>query len=64
MLACRRNVAGGNVRGSLGLPTPGTSLRVVDPQTLEPVEAGHQGLILARGPGIMQVCCRVCLERP
>ena len=55
MLACRRNLAGGNVRGSLGLPIPGTSLRVVDPQTLESVEAGCQGLVLARGPGVMQV---------
>jgi hypothetical protein len=55
VLACRQNVAGGNVRGSLGLPIPGTSLRVVDPQTLAPVEAGSQGLILARGPGVMQV---------
>jgi acyl-CoA synthetase (AMP-forming)/AMP-acid ligase II len=44
-----------NVRGSVGLPMPGTSLAVVDPDTLEPVPAGEAGLILARGPGVMQV---------
>lgn len=36
-----------------GLPTPGTTLRVVDPDTLRDVADGQQGLILARGPGVM-----------
>ena len=54
MLACRRNLSAGNVRGSVGLPIPGTSLRVVDPEALTPVHDGGQGLILARGPGVMQ----------
>ena len=57
MLACRRNLPAGNVRGSLGLPIPGTSLCVVDPETLAPTEDGRQGLVLARGPGVMQVRC-------
>lgn len=43
-----------NVRGSVGVPTPGTALRVVDPDTLADVEDGQQGLLLARGPGITQ----------
>ncbi|PRW33092.1 long-chain-fatty-acid-- ligase [Chlorella sorokiniana] len=51
VLACRRGVH--NVRGSVGLPTPGTQLRVVDPDTLRDVPDGQQGLILARGPGVM-----------
>ena len=38
---------------SAGLPTPGTQLRVVDPETLCDVPDGQQGLILARGPGVM-----------
>lgn len=42
-----------NIRGSVGLPTPGTELRVVDPESLEPLPAGGQGAVLARGPGIM-----------
>lgn len=36
-----------------GLPTPGTQLRVVDPESLQDVADGQQGLILARGPGVM-----------
>ena len=36
-----------------GLPTPGTEVRVVDPATLRDVPDGQQGLILARGPGVM-----------
>lgn len=35
-----------------GLPTPGTQLRVVDPETLHDVADGQQGLILARGPSV------------
>jgi len=59
VLACRRNLSAGNVRGSVGLPVPGTSLRVVDPEGLTPVEDGRQGLILARGPGVMQARYRI-----
>ncbi|KAG2429023.1 hypothetical protein HXX76_011265 [Chlamydomonas incerta] len=53
VLACRRAVEGQNIRGSVGVPTPGTQLRVVDPASLEPLPAGRQGLVLARGPGVM-----------
>eukprot|EP00798_Chlamydomonas_sp_ICE-L_P017421 gene17421-23723_t len=42
-----------NIRGSTGLPTPGTTLRVVDPETLVDLPDGIRGLILANGPGIM-----------
>lgn len=35
-----------------GLPIPGTQLRVVDPESLQDVPDGQQGLILARGPGV------------
>jgi long-chain acyl-CoA synthetase len=57
VLACRSTTApapGGNVRGSVGRPTPGTQLRVVDPVTYKDLPDGQQGLILARGPGVMQ----------
>eukprot|EP00198_Chlamydomonas_reinhardtii_P001953 XP_001691289.1 long-chain-fatty-acid CoA ligase [Chlamydomonas reinhardtii] len=53
VLACRRAVEGQNIRGSVGVPTPGTQLRVVDPESLAPLPAGRQGLVLARGPGVM-----------
>lgn len=54
VVACRRNVPGGNVRGSVGVPLPGTSVRVVDPETMQEVPDGRQGLLLVRGPGVMQ----------
>ncbi|KXZ51078.1 hypothetical protein GPECTOR_14g62 [Gonium pectorale] len=52
VLSCRRTHPGQNIRGSVGLPTPGTQLRVVDPDSLAPLPAGQQGLVLARGPGV------------
>ena len=61
MLACRLNEAGRNVRGSVGQPIPGTSLRFVHPETLADVADGEQGLILARGPGVMQASPKPCL---
>ncbi|KAG1659137.1 hypothetical protein FOA52_013806 [Chlamydomonas sp. UWO 241] len=57
VLACRTGVQaarGPNVRGAIGKEMPGTSLRVVDPETLTDVADGALGLILARGPGVMQ----------
>lgn len=54
VLACRRLAEGGNVRGTIGLPIPGTDIRIVDPETMRNVPDGRQGLLLARGPGVMQ----------
>lgn len=42
-----------NVRGSVGLPTPGTQVVVVDPTTHARLPDGQQGLLLAAGPGVM-----------
>ncbi|EFJ49638.1 hypothetical protein VOLCADRAFT_120723 [Volvox carteri f. nagariensis] len=54
VLACRRSdPPEQNIRGSVGVPTPGTQLRVVDPETLDPLPEGRQGLVLANGPGVM-----------
>lgn len=52
VLACRRTYC--NIRGTVGLPLPETQLRVVDPETRRPLEAGGVGLVLARGPGVME----------
>ena len=41
-----------NVRGTMGKPLPGLQVKVVDPETLEEVEAGEKGLLLAQGPTI------------
>ncbi len=43
-----------NLRGSSGKPYPGTEIKVVNPETRAPVSAGQRGLVLARGPQIMQ----------
>ena len=43
----------GAKRGRIGHPLPGVSIRIVDPETREPVPAGTPGLLLVRGPNIM-----------
>ena len=42
VLACRRDMPRENVRGTVGLPIPGTAVRVVHPDTLRPVPEGQQ----------------------
>jgi acyl-[acyl-carrier-protein]-phospholipid O-acyltransferase/long-chain-fatty-acid--[acyl-carrier-protein] ligase len=44
----------GAKRGMIGHPLPGLSVRIVDPETREPVPAGRPGLMLVRGPNVMQ----------
>src|ERR1700691_1533388 len=43
----------GAKRGRIGHPLPGVSVRIVDPDTREPVAAGTPGLLLVRGPNVM-----------
>jgi acyl-[acyl-carrier-protein]-phospholipid O-acyltransferase / long-chain-fatty-acid--[acyl-carrier-protein] ligase len=44
----------GAKRGHIGHPLPGISVRVVDPDTREPVAVGTPGLLLVRGPNVMK----------
>jgi acyl-[acyl-carrier-protein]-phospholipid O-acyltransferase / long-chain-fatty-acid--[acyl-carrier-protein] ligase len=44
----------GGKRGRIGHPLPGISVRIVDPETREPMPAGSAGLLLVRGPNVMQ----------
>ncbi|MCC7376770.1 MAG: AMP-binding protein [Verrucomicrobiales bacterium] len=44
----------GSKRGSIGHPLPGIAVRIVDPVTEEPVPPGQPGLLLVRGPNVMQ----------
>ena len=44
----------GGKRGRIGHPLPGISVRIVDPETGEPMPAGAPGLLLVRGPNVMQ----------
>ena len=43
----------GGKRGKIGHPVPGVCVRIVSPETLEPLPAGHAGLLLIRGPNVM-----------
>ncbi|MFK0089658.1 long-chain-fatty-acid--CoA ligase [Pseudomonas sp. NPDC090755] len=47
------NPLGNPKRGCLGIPTFGAEVRVVDPQTLQPVEPGEVGEIIAHAAQIM-----------
>jgi acyl-[acyl-carrier-protein]-phospholipid O-acyltransferase/long-chain-fatty-acid--[acyl-carrier-protein] ligase len=44
----------GAKRGSIGHPLPGIAVKIVDPDTLEPVGPNEPGLLLVRGPNIMR----------
>jgi acyl-[acyl-carrier-protein]-phospholipid O-acyltransferase/long-chain-fatty-acid--[acyl-carrier-protein] ligase len=44
----------GSKRGKVGHPLPGVAVRIVNPDTGEPVPLGQPGLLLVRGPNIMQ----------
>jgi acyl-[acyl-carrier-protein]-phospholipid O-acyltransferase/long-chain-fatty-acid--[acyl-carrier-protein] ligase len=44
----------GNKIGTVGLPLPGTTLKIVDPETLEDLPIGEAGLILIGGTQIMK----------
>ena len=44
----------GAKRGRIGHPLPGVSVRILDPETRAEVPAGTPGLLLVRGPNVMQ----------
>ena len=44
----------GNKPGTVGMPLPGTSFRVVDPVTLQALPSGEDGLILIGGVQVMK----------
>lgn len=44
----------GGKRGKIGHPLPGVGVRIVDPVTLDPLPVGQPGLMLVRGPNVMQ----------
>lgn len=43
-----------NLRGASGLPIANTEFRIVDVESRRPLPAGQRGLVLARGPQVMQ----------
>ena len=44
----------GNKLGTVGLPLPGTSFRIVDAETLEECPTGEKGIVLIGGPQVMK----------
>ncbi len=44
----------GTRHGTIGLPLPGISVRIMDPDTGEPLPEGQAGLLYVKGPNIMQ----------
>jgi len=44
----------GSRAGSIGRPLPGMSARIVNPETLSPLPAGEEGLLLLQGPNVMK----------
>jgi acyl-[acyl-carrier-protein]-phospholipid O-acyltransferase/long-chain-fatty-acid--[acyl-carrier-protein] ligase len=44
----------GTKRNKIGQPVPGMAVRIVHPETGEPMPQGRPGLLLVRGPNIMQ----------
>jgi acyl-[acyl-carrier-protein]-phospholipid O-acyltransferase/long-chain-fatty-acid--[acyl-carrier-protein] ligase len=43
----------GHKPGTVGHPIPGVAVRVVDPDTGQPLPAGREGMLIARGPNVM-----------
>ncbi|MCA9393422.1 MAG: MFS transporter [Candidatus Omnitrophica bacterium] len=41
-------------RGKIGLPLPGIAVRIVHPESGEPLEINQDGLMLVKGPNVMQ----------
>jgi acyl-[acyl-carrier-protein]-phospholipid O-acyltransferase/long-chain-fatty-acid--[acyl-carrier-protein] ligase len=44
----------GSRQGSIGRPLPGVSVRIVSPDTGQPLPPGQAGLLLVRGPNVMR----------
>ena len=44
----------GTKEGTVGHPLPGITARIVEPDTLEPLTADETGLLLIKGPNVMQ----------
>ena len=43
----------GKRSGSVGMPLPGTSYKIVNPETWEELPAGNEGMVLIAGPQVM-----------
>ncbi|MBL1321983.1 MAG: acyl-[ACP]--phospholipid O-acyltransferase [Methylophaga sp.] len=53
-MAADWSVQTGDKKGTVGLPLPGSSVRIVDPATMNSLSTGEDGLILIGGTQVMQ----------
>lgn len=53
-IAANWHVQTGDKKGTVGLPLPGSSVRIVDPATMKTLPTGEDGLILIGGTQVMQ----------
>lgn len=44
----------GHKPGKIGHPIPGVSVKIVDPESFAPLPQGEQGLLLVKGPNVME----------
>lgn len=44
----------GNKPGSIGHPMPGLAVRIVHPETWEPLPVGEDGMLIVKGPNVMK----------
>jgi acyl-[acyl-carrier-protein]-phospholipid O-acyltransferase/long-chain-fatty-acid--[acyl-carrier-protein] ligase len=44
----------GSRRESVGQPLPGVAVRIADPESLDPLPPGKSGMLLVKGPNVMQ----------
>jgi acyl-[acyl-carrier-protein]-phospholipid O-acyltransferase/long-chain-fatty-acid--[acyl-carrier-protein] ligase len=48
-----KEVQVGTKHGTVGLPIPGVAVRIVDPETNQPLSPGEEGMLLVKGPNRM-----------
>ncbi len=44
----------GAKRGKIGHPLPGLSVKIVDPDTMQPLPVGQPGMLLVKGPNVLK----------
>lgn len=53
-VVCVNPIEGENKPGSIGLPIPGTTVELIDPETGNPAGPDHKGELCVRGPQVMK----------
>ena len=54
VLTAFKEIQVGEKRGTVGMPIPGTAIKIVDPDTFEPLSKEEAGMVLIRGVQVMK----------